>query len=155
MTNFSRNIFTTFWWFSDTFLCILQHIKNLAHRFFVSARYRTFSLAAWSKMKNFDPNHKSKIIHFFINKQLCFYGLGQNFSFLTMLIVKICNILPKWKNNAPNFLYVAKYMKMYQKIIKKLWKCCGKNWSFLPWTQNLIGLLWPLFWPQLQNFCGR
>ena len=39
-------------------------IKNLAHRFFVSARYRTFSLAAWSKMKNFDPNHKSKIIHF-------------------------------------------------------------------------------------------
>ena len=64
MTNFAPNILPTFYWFSDTFLCTLQHIKNLAHRFFVSARYRTFSLAAWSKMKNFDPNHKSKIIHF-------------------------------------------------------------------------------------------
>ena len=83
-----------------------------------------------------------------------FYGMGKNFSYLTMLIVKICDILPKQKNGAPNFLYAAKYMKMYQKIIKKLWKCWGKNWSFLPWTQNLIGLLWPSFWPQLQNFCG-
>ena len=52
--------------------------------------------------------------------------LGQNFSYLTMLLVKICNILPKRKKYAPNFLYVAKYMKMYQKIIKKLWKCLGK-----------------------------
>ena len=127
MNKFSRNIFPTVYWFSDTFLCTMQCIKNFAHCFFVSARYCRFSLSAWSKMKNFYPDHKSKIIHFFINKQLCFHDLGQNFSFLTMLIVKICDILPKRKNNAPNFLYVAKYMKMYQKIIKKLRKCWGKN----------------------------
>ena len=64
MTNFSPNIFPTFYLFSDTFLCTLQHIKNLAHTFFVSARYCRFSLTTWSKMKNFDPDHKSKMIQF-------------------------------------------------------------------------------------------
>ena len=79
------------------------------------------------KNKNFDPDHKSKIIHFFKNKQFCFYDLGQNFSFLTILKVKICDILPKQKKYAPNFLYDAKYMNMYQKINKKLEKCWGKS----------------------------
>ena len=64
MTKFSPNILTTFYWFSDTLLCTLQHIKNLAHTFFVSARYRRFSLSTWSKMKNFDPDHKNKIVYF-------------------------------------------------------------------------------------------
>ena len=54
------------------------------------------------------------------------FGLGQNFSFLTMLKVKICDILQKRKKYAPNFLYVAKYIIMYQKINKKLSKCWGK-----------------------------
>ena len=49
------------------------------------------------------------------------------FSFLTMLKAKICDILLKGKNGAPNFLYVAKYMKMYWKNIKKLEKCLGKS----------------------------
>ena len=38
---------------------------------------------------------------------------GSIFSFLTMLIVKIDDILLEWKNDAPNFLYFAKYIKMY------------------------------------------
>ena len=62
MTNFAPNILPTFYWFSDTLSCTLQHIKNLAHTFFVSARYRRFSLSTWSKMKNFDPKHKNKSI---------------------------------------------------------------------------------------------
>ena len=45
------------------------------------------------------------------------------------------------KTKKQNFLYVAKYIKMYQKIIKMLAKCWGKSWSFLPWTQNWIRLL--------------
>ena len=69
------------------------------------------------------------------------YGLGQNFSFLTMLAVKIGYILLKEKKYAPDFLYIAKYMKIHQKIIKKLGKFWGQIQSFLPWTQNLIGLL--------------
>jgi len=36
-----------------------------------------------------------------------------------MLIMKIYDIMTKPKNDAPNFSYVAKYRKMYQKIIKK------------------------------------
>ena len=50
--------------------------------------------------------------------------MGQNFSFLTMLLVKMCDILPKRKNDAPNFLYVAKYIKNvsenHQKVVKML-----------------------------------
>ena len=48
-----------------------------------------------------------------------FYGKGQNFSFVTMLKVKICDILPKQKKYVLNFLYVAKYIEMYQKINKE------------------------------------
>ena len=55
------------------------------------------------------------------------YGLSQNVSFLTMLIMKIRYILPKRKNNAPNFLYVAKYMKIYQKFIKKVGIMLGEK----------------------------
>ena len=55
MTKFSPNILTTFYWFSDTLLFTLHHIKNLAHTFFVSARYPRFSLSTWSKMKIFWP----------------------------------------------------------------------------------------------------
>ena len=72
MTKFSPNILTTFYWFSDTLLCTLQHIKNLAHTFFVSARYCSFSLSIWSEMKNFDPDHKSKFIHFLIINNFAF-----------------------------------------------------------------------------------
>ena len=50
------------------------------------------------------------------------------------LKVKICDILPKQKNNAPNLLYVAKYIKIYQKINDKLGKYWGKSYSFWPWT---------------------
>ena len=63
MTKFSPNILTTFYWFSDTLLCTLQHIKNLAHTFFVLARYRRFSLSTWSKLKKFDPERWSKIVY--------------------------------------------------------------------------------------------
>ena len=130
MTNFSRNIFTTFWWFSDTFLCILQHIKNLAHRFFVSARYHTFSLAAWSKMKNFDPNYKNKIFN-----SLCIN------IFAFMVWVKFFIFDHVESENLPYFVQtkkrcakflILKYIKIYQKIDKKLEKSLGKSWSFLP-----------------------
>ena len=64
-----------------------------------------------------------------------FYGLSQNSYFLTMLKVKIGHILPKRKIGIPNFLYVVKYVKIYQEILKKLEKCDGPIHSFLPWTQ--------------------
>ena len=63
MTKFSPNILTTFYLFSDTLLCTSQHIKNLVHTFFVLGRYSRFSVSTWSKMKNFDPDHKSKIVY--------------------------------------------------------------------------------------------
>ena len=44
-----------------------------------------------------------------------------------MLKVKICNILLKQKKYAPNSLYAAKYMKMFQKINKMLEKCWGEK----------------------------
>ena len=44
-----------------------------------------------------------------------------------MLKVKICDILPKRKKYAPNFLNVVKYITMYQKINKKNVKMLGKN----------------------------
>ena len=121
MTNFSHIIFSTFQWFSNTFSCTLQHIKNLAHCLFVSARYCRFWLSAWSKIKNFDPGHNSKIIYFWYFNNLAFMVWVKNFYFWPC-----CDILPKQKNNVPNFLYVAKYMKIYQKIIKRLEKCRGK-----------------------------
>ena len=64
-----------------------------------------------------------------------FYGQSQNSYFLTMLKVKIGHILPKWKKENPNFLYIVKYVKIYQEIDKKLEKCDGQIDSFLPWTQ--------------------
>ena len=64
-----------------------------------------------------------------------FYGQSQNSYFLTMLKVKIGHILPKRKMGIPIFLYVVKYMKIYQEIDKKLEKSDGQIDSFLPWTQ--------------------
>ena len=64
-----------------------------------------------------------------------FYGLSQNSYFLTMLKVKISHILPKQKMGIPNFLYVVKYVKIYQERHKKLEKSGGPIDSFLPWTQ--------------------
>ena len=64
-----------------------------------------------------------------------FYGIGQNSYFLTMLKVKIGHILAKRKIGAPNFLYVVKYVKIYQERHKKLQKSGGPIDSFLPWTQ--------------------
>ena len=58
----------------------------MAHRFFVSARYCRFSLSAWSKMKNFDPDHKSKVV----------YLLKIN-DFAFMVWVKIFHFWPCWK----------------------------------------------------------
>ena len=52
-----------------------------------------------------------------------FYGKSQNSSFLTTSKVKTRCILPIRKNSVPNFLYVGKYVKIYQKIDKKLKKC--------------------------------
>ena len=62
MSRFSPNIFSTFYWFSGSLPCTVQHIKNLEGRFFVSARYGQFWLLTWSKMKNFDFFHKTIII---------------------------------------------------------------------------------------------
>ena len=50
----------------------MQHIKNLAHTFFVSPRYHRVSLSTWSKMKNFDPDHKSKIVYFLKMNEFAF-----------------------------------------------------------------------------------
>ena len=64
-----------------------------------------------------------------------FYSLSQNSYFLTMLKVKIGHILPKRKIGVPNFLYVVKYVKIYQERHKKMEKSGGPIDSFLPWTQ--------------------
>ena len=64
-----------------------------------------------------------------------FYGIAQNSYFLIMLKVKIGYILPKRKMGIPNFLYVVKYVKIYQERHKKLEKSEGQIDSFLPWTQ--------------------
>ena len=154
MTKFSPNILTTFYWFSDTLLCTLQHIKNLAHTFFVSARYRRFSLSTWSKMKNFDPDHKSKFIHFLKNKQFYFYGLGQNFSFLTMLIVKICDILPKRKTMRQIFYILQSTWKCIRKSLKSCENVEGKISHFCLGPKTWLGYYDPRFDLQLQIFCG-
>ena len=64
-----------------------------------------------------------------------FYGQSQNSYFLTMLKVKIGHILPKRKMGNPNFLYIVKYVKIYQEIDKKSKKSDGQIDSILPWTQ--------------------
>ena len=116
MTKFSPNILTTFYWFSDTLLCTLQHIKNLAHTFFVSARYCRFSLSTWSKMKNFDPDHKSKIIHFlYIN----------NFAFIFW--VKIFPFWSRWKWKSGISCRKRKSMRLIFHMLQSIWKCIIKS----------------------------
>ena len=63
-----------------------------------------------------------------------FYGIGQNSYFLTMLKVKIGHILAKRKIGFPNFLYVVKYVKIYQETHKKLEKSDRQIDSYLSWT---------------------
>ena len=53
-----------------------------------------------------------------------------------MLKSKIGHIVPERKMGILIFLYVVKYMKIYQEIDKKLEKSDGQIDSFLPWTQN-------------------
>ena len=48
--------------------------------------------------EKFWPRPKKQNCLFTKNEWFCIYGLGQNFSFLTMLKVKICDILPKQKS---------------------------------------------------------
>ena len=153
MSQFSPNIFSTFYWFSGSLPGTVQHIKDLEGRFFVSARYGQFWLLTWSKMKDFDFFHKSKNFLSTINKWLLFYEKNQNSSFLTMSIVKIGHILPKRENAPPNFLYVVQYMANYQKINRKLKKYWGKIDSFLPWTQILKWTLRPSFCTQVKSSC--
>ena len=81
-------------------------------------------------MANFHFQHGQKNKNF--DFAFLFYGKSQNFHFLTILKVKISHIFPKQKSGIPNFLYVVKYVKIYQERHKKLDKNEGQ---ILPWTK--------------------
>ena len=65
MSRFSPNIFSTFYWFSGSLPCTVQHIKNLEGRFSVSVRYDPFWLGIWWKLKNSDFYYRRLIICFY------------------------------------------------------------------------------------------
>ena len=71
--------------------------------------------------------------------------MGQKFSLLTMLKLKICNILLRRKNSMPNFSYAAKYMKMYQIVTKTLKKCWRKVSHFCIGPKTRLGYCVPCF----------
>ena len=64
MSQISPNIFQTFYQFSSRLSLTFQHIKNLDGTFFILASYHPFWLLTWSKIKNFDLNHKSQNDYF-------------------------------------------------------------------------------------------
>ena len=111
------------WYFSQhfhIFLMIFWYIlmyfatyKKFGAPFILFGKILQIFTITMVKNEKFWPRLWKQSCLFMKNEWFCFYSLGQNFSFLTMLIVKNCNILPKWKNNAPNFFNVAQYMKMY------------------------------------------
>ena len=96
MTNFSPNFYQLFVNFPIYFY-VLCNI-NLALNFSVLARYRRFSLSTWSKMKNFDPNHKSKIVHFLkmLGENLVIFALDLKLDWATVTLVL---------TSAPKFLW--------------------------------------------------
>ena len=95
--------------------------------------------------------YRTQVHLFFKNNIFLFYGKSEKFSFLTMSKVKMGHILPKWKNDNPNFLYIAKYIAKYQNIDRTLKKCWGKFCLFLPRTQSRYWLPRPSFYTQVQN----
>ena len=64
MSQIAPNIFQTFYQISSRLSLTFQHIKNLDDTFLILASYHPFYLLAWSKIKNFDLNHKSQNDYF-------------------------------------------------------------------------------------------
>ena len=60
MSQIAPKIFQTFYQISSRLLFTFQHVKNLEGTFFILACYHPFWLLTWSKIKNFDLNHKSQ-----------------------------------------------------------------------------------------------
>ena len=82
------------WKIWNTFFPFRQIITNF--HFHLGQKWKILTLTI--KQKSF----------IFINVQITFYPLSQNFSFLTIMKFKIGYKLPKQKNSIPNFLYVVK-----------------------------------------------
>ena len=142
MSIFSPNIFPTFYQFPGRFSLTLQHIKNLEVRFSVSANYHRFWLLTWSKMKNFAFFYKMPFNSFSKRINLAFMFYVKIFDFWPCQKLKSVIICQNGKTYLQILLYVAKLVKIYQKIEKKLEKYWGQIDSFLSWTQNLSCSLW-------------
>ena len=127
--NISPNIFSTFYQYSSRLPCSIQHIKNLAHPFSVSARYGPFWLLTWSKMKHFDFFHKTKNDYLQKVNDLCF-----------MKKVKIFHFWPyqksKWTISFRNGKRVRQIFDMLYStwpttgILIKSWKNIGGNITY-------------------------
>ena len=81
---------------------------------------------------------------FLINKQFCFYGLGQNFSFLTMLVVKICNIRNE-KMMRQIFYMLQSTWKFIRKSSKSWKNVAGKISHFCLGLKTWLGHFEPCF----------